>query len=148
MAKTHCPHGHLFSFENTYIGKNGHRHCRACHRIRSRKDYRQHHPKEAPLAPIVRLLKKVEIQPGPALTGCWEWTGHRRQRNYGSIGIGRRGRVTAHRFVYEHTIGPIPEGLEIDHLCCNQSCVNPLHLEPVTHRENMRRYALTGRAKS
>lgn len=47
--------------------------------------------------------------------------------------------VLAHRFFYEHFIGEIPEGLEIDHLCHNTICVNPAHLEAVTHSENLRR---------
>jgi len=46
---------------------------------------------------------------------------------------------SAHRLSYETEIGPIPEGLELDHLCRVRSCVNPLHLEPVTHQENVRR---------
>lgn len=45
----------------------------------------------------------------------------------------------AHRVAYEIHVGPIPDGLEIDHLCRVRCCVNPDHLEPVTHRENMRR---------
>lgn len=47
--------------------------------------------------------------------------------------------VQAYRFAYEHFVGPIPEGLELDHLCRNPGCVNPEHLEPVTHGENTRR---------
>jgi hypothetical protein len=45
----------------------------------------------------------------------------------------------AHRWAYEHFVGPIPEGLEIDHGCFVHACVNPGHLEPVTHQENVRR---------
>ena len=45
----------------------------------------------------------------------------------------------AHRMIYELLVGPIPDGLEIDHLCRNRGCVNPGHMEPVTHRENLMR---------
>lgn len=47
----------------------------------------------------------------------------------------------AHRFAYEIMVGPIPDGFELDHLCGNRRCVNPAHLEPVTHQENVRRGA-------
>ncbi|WP_369010576.1 HNH endonuclease signature motif containing protein, partial [Bacillus cereus] len=49
--------------------------------------------------------------------------------------------MRAHRYVYENLSGPIPEGMELDHLCRNPPCVNPDHLDPVTHEENMRRAA-------
>ena len=51
--------------------------------------------------------------------------------------------VTAHRYVYEKEVGQIPLGLELDHKCKNRSCVNPTHLEPVSHAENVRRGAKT-----
>jgi hypothetical protein len=66
---------------------------------------------------------------------CWEWDRFRVARGYGRFG----GAVVAHRWVYERFIGKVPDGLELDHLCRNTSCVNPAHLEPVTHAENMRR---------
>jgi len=65
---------------------------------------------------------------------CWEWTG-----NHDINGYGRLSYKLAHRLVYEALCGPVPKGLELDHLCRNPGCVNPDHLEPVTHAENMRR---------
>ncbi|KKM90751.1 hypothetical protein LCGC14_1235400 [marine sediment metagenome] len=68
-------------------------------------------------------------------TPCWLWEGTPHGGGYG-IFINGGQRSLAHRFSYELKYGPIPEGLEPDHLCRNSSCVNPLHLEAVTHREN------------
>lgn len=70
---------------------------------------------------------------------CWEWKGSKKN-GYGSFWNGER-RIGAHRWAWENLVGPIPVGLEIDHLCRNRSCVNPDHLEPVTHKENVRRGA-------
>lgn len=68
---------------------------------------------------------------------CWIWLGAK-GRGYGHLSAGGRF-VGAHRMAYELLVGPIPTGLEIDHLCRNPPCVNPDHLEPVTVRENQRR---------
>lgn len=75
----------------------------------------------------------------PQPDGCWLWTGGRKARGYGSFTVGKRA-FNAHRWAYETWVGPIPEGLEIDHICANPPCVNPAHLEPVTHEENVRRW--------
>lgn len=73
-----------------------------------------------------------------AADGCWEWTGAGDKGNYGQLMIG--GVVTKpHRVVYTIIKGEIPDGLELDHLCRNTRCVNPDHLEPVTHKENVAR---------
>jgi hypothetical protein len=69
---------------------------------------------------------------------CWDWTGNHDKLGYSRMAFAKLGR-RAHRVAYELLIGPIPDGLEIDHLCRNRGCVNPWHLEPVTHRENVRR---------
>jgi hypothetical protein len=71
-------------------------------------------------------------------TECWEWTAARKNGGYGSFAIGR-GNVYAHRFAYEMLVGPIPGGLELDHLCRNRGCANPDHLEPVTRQINVLR---------
>lgn len=70
---------------------------------------------------------------------CWLWTGHLNNNGYGKIGDEGRRSVYAHRAMYELLIAPIPPGLTIDHLCRTPACVNPAHLEPVTHAENLRR---------
>jgi len=73
-------------------------------------------------------------------SGCWEWTRSINVDGYGDIRAGGgQHRRYAHRFAYELLVGPIPDGLELDHLCRNRCCCNPAHLEPVTHAENMRR---------
>ena len=77
-------------------------------------------------------------------TGCWLWTGSIKPAGYGQIEAGGRKTGTrrnalAHRLSYEMFVGPIPMGLDLDHLCRVRSCVNPAHLEPVTRSENCRR---------
>ena len=69
--------------------------------------------------------------------GCWIWTAGK-TGGYGRFWDGRKQNY-AHRFAYELLVGPVPPGLVIDHLCCVTACVNPLHLEPVTSGENIRR---------
>ena len=74
----------------------------------------------------------------PKLSGCWYWTGGHDRTGYGICRQNGKN-AYAHRVAYEILIGPIPEGLEIDHLCRQPSCVNPKHMEPVTRRENILR---------
>ncbi len=70
---------------------------------------------------------------------CWLWTASINPEGYGKFWVAGKGRLRAHRVAYELVVGPIPEGLQIDHLCRVRHCVNPSHLEPVTHRENLLR---------
>lgn len=70
--------------------------------------------------------------------GCWLWPTRLDRDGYGSIRVDGRHR-SAHRVSYETFIGPIPDGLVIDHLCRRRNCVNPSHLEAVSQRENVLR---------
>lgn len=82
-----------------------------------------------------RVFAKVD-----ASGDCWEWT-RATNKGYGVIGRGGRdvGLMQAHRAVYELLVGPIPPGMQYDHLCRNPGCVNPDHGEIVTAAENKRR---------
>jgi hypothetical protein len=90
---------------------------------------------------IERFVTKIEVTGD----GCWSWTGAR-SAGYGSFNPGGQRPVKAYRWSYEYFVGPIPDGLVLDHLCCNPPCVNPDHLEPVTSGENVRRAAAQRRA--
>lgn len=83
---------------------------------------------------LARIKAKVQITE----SGCWEFIGSRVGLGYGRIGW--NGRLwLAHRVTYTLLVGPIPDGLEIDHLCKNKPCCNPDHLEAVTRSENVKR---------
>lgn len=69
---------------------------------------------------------------------CWIWTGSKRGPLYGRFQINHK-RYSAHKISLLIVGVVVPKGLEIDHTCRNKICVNPDHLEPVTHAENMRR---------
>lgn len=78
----------------------------------------------------------------PPITDCWIWRGHKSRHGYGIFERridGKRRVTAAHRYGYELVMGPVARHLDIDHLCCNPSCVNFTHLQPVTHQENGRR---------
>lgn len=99
--------------------------------------------KTNPHLPLMdRFWHRVMPEPN---TGCWFWLGSLspgpskdRSTGYGRIKVGDR-TMLAHIFSYETFVGKVPNGLELDHKCRMPSCVNPDHLEPVTHKENVRR---------
>ena len=72
-------------------------------------------------------------------SGCIEWIASRNNHGYGTFAAGGDVFTVAHRWSYEYHVGPIPDGLHLDHLCRNRACVNPDHLEPVTCRTNLLR---------
>jgi hypothetical protein len=88
-------------------------------------------------SPAVERFWNRTIQ---SVDGCWEWTGTINNVGYGSLSDGESN--LAHRFAYELLVAPIPDGLQIDHLCNVRNCVNPAHLEAVTAQENMRRMSV------
>lgn len=83
---------------------------------------------------VERFWAKVDKTPL-----CWEWTAHLSRDGYGKFSADGRKIEGAHRVAYELLVGPIPEGMQLDHVCRNRSCVRPSHLEVVTNAENQRR---------
>lgn len=85
-----------------------------------------------------RIYDRIIPEPN---SGCWLWIGgHDPKTGYGTARYPKDGinKVQpVHRIVYELEKGPIPDKMDLDHLCRNPACVNPDHLEPVTHKENM-----------
>jgi len=84
------------------------------------------------------VVERLQARVVKAADGCWVWTGALNKAGYGAIGSGTKV-LRTHRVMYEHLVGPIPDGLQLDHLCRNRACCNPEHLEPVTNHENWMR---------
>src|ERR1700761_4086461 len=93
--------------------------------------------KGTPLLERLALHTKIN-----QLTGCWEWMRSTNPGGYGQIMLtidGKKVSRRTHKLTYELLVGPVPEGMELDHLCRNRLCRNPTHLEPVTKQENIKR---------
>lgn len=93
----------------------------------------------------LRAVKPIEDRLFPRIDAdgpCWLWTGATNRNGYGAINRGRRlGMARVHRVVWELLVGPIPEDMDLDHLCRIRTCCNPDHLEPVTRALNVARGA-------
>lgn len=83
------------------------------------------------------FLRDIEKPAG--VSGCWLWRGGKNRDGYG------QNSEPVHRRAYRWMVGPVPVGMELDHLCRTRNCVNPHHLEPVTKAENQRRRNHPGR---
>ena len=86
---------------------------------------------------LQRLFDRIEVT-----EECWTWTGPRTGKGYGKA-YSHPATRSVHRLLYEIVVGAVPDGFELDHLCRNRACARWDHLEPVTHRENLRRSPLT-----
>ena len=85
-----------------------------------------------PTPPEVRFWRMVD-----KAGECWEWTGGKNQKGYGLFKPVQPGKsYSVHRYSYELEVGPIPDGMQVDHRCRSRGCVRPAHLRIVTPAEN------------
>lgn len=117
--------------------------CDAPHRARGycNRHYKQWQNDWALKSDIIDGLRRSDWEKIDRTSpeGCWLWTGaYSSHTGYGRVGWKSQVR-DAHRYVWERLRGPVPAGLELDHLCRNRRCCNPGHLEPVTHQTNVLR---------
>lgn len=151
-----CPKGHPLEGDNLYLHPGGYRRCRACHNeIETKRRQRliaQRPPRPPQGMTPERFWTRVDTS-NP--DGCWEWTGNRsggtRTAPYGRFQRTVNGKlqiVRAHRYAYEITYGPIPDGLRVLHRCDNPPCCRPDHLFLGTDLDNALDKKAKGRARN
>jgi len=138
-AQTACVNGHEFTEQNTIWRDDRHRTCRECQRkaVREAQGRARRRLAEQREPQVPRPRATVDYVADPD-SGCWIWQRHLTLDGYGLKrfeGV----KMGAHRAYYLIFMGPIPDGMELDHLCRRRACVNPDHLEPVTRKEHSRR---------
>lgn len=144
---THCVNGHRRTKRATYLDTRGKRQCRICRTLAARRWYKNnafrvlgHKPRPSPEERALMQDRAFFSRVTKSRGGCWIWKG--KPDVYGGF-CGER----AYRWSYKRFVGPIPEGLSLDHLCFVPGCVNPHHLDPVEMVENIRRSHRAGRHK-
>lgn len=141
-----CKWDHPFDDKNTHFTSAGIRVCIQCRRHRSRQYVRRH--RTEPSTPAERFWTRVNLLHP---TGCWPWLGNLNDQGYGTFSANKR-KIRAHRFAFEQIVGPITDGLVLDHMCHNadlrckggptcwhRRCVNPAHMESTSSITNVMR---------
>jgi hypothetical protein len=125
--KSHCHRGHPMSGDNLYVSPtSGNRTCRECQRI-----FRES-KQEAKARAMPTMSERLKSQTSVGeVTGCWVWQGKINAEGYARIPVGKGRVANAHEASYEVFVGPIPDGLRLNHLCNARACINPDHLKPV-----------------
>jgi HNH endonuclease len=109
------------------------------HKRMGRSDILGHFRPSRMTRDLAALLHRFQGNLVPHSEGCWGWRAHTNSAGYGMFQVAGVGKVLVHRLAWELVHGPIPQGRELDHLCRNRACPNPVHLELVTARENILR---------
>ncbi len=133
-----CRNGHDVAKIGTYKVGNK-KVCKTCHRDGiARSRLRMQAIREHPLELATEAERKRFWQKVQKTDSCWLWTGAPHIMGYGVCTLAGKPQL-AHRVAYYNFVGPVDESLEIDHLCSNKACMNPAHLEQVSHQVNCMR---------